>query len=352
LPGTRNFCPIVLRTAKLDNFIRENFSDKAVKIISGVHQDILHRTSAFLLLKDSRASFNIEGESPSHTRTSRWGKAIGQAGIRPLSKEELLRLQQIIIENSRFVNMGFRIKGGFVGEYDRMTGEPIPEHISARWQDLNTLLDGLLETASIMENDHFHPVLSAAKISFGFVFIHPFEDGNGRIHRYMIHHILAEMKFTPRGIIFPVSSAILERMDDYRKVLEIYSQPLLDFIKWKKTPDNNIEVLNETIDYYRYFDATVQAEFLYECVESTIKKIIPNEVSYLQKYDTMKIWLDDNFEMPDKMVALLIRFLEQGNGKLSKRALEKEFKALTSAEIQNIEKQYKIFFMNDQSPLI
>jgi sigma54-dependent transcription regulator len=31
------------------------------------------------------------------------------------------------------------------------------------------------------------------------------------------------MKFTPQGIIFPVSTAILDRIDDYRKVLESYS---------------------------------------------------------------------------------------------------------------------------------
>lgn len=103
-----------------------------------------------------------------------------------------------------------------------------------------------------------------------------------------------------------------------RKVLETYSQSTLDFIKWKRTADNNIEVLNETIDYYRYFDATAQTEFLFECVESTIDNVIPQEVAYLQKYDAMKTWLDDNFEMPDRKVALLIRFLEQNSGILSK----------------------------------
>jgi hypothetical protein len=130
-----------------------------------------------------------------------------------------------------------------------------------------------------------------------------------------------------------VSSAILERIDDYRKVLETYSQPILDFIKWKITEDNNVEVLNETIDYYRYFDATVQSEFLFECVESTIDSIIPQEVAYLQKYDAMKTWLDDNFEMPDRMVAVLIRYLEQNKGLFSKRATEKEFVALSASEI-------------------
>jgi Fic family protein len=344
LPGTMNFCPLINKTAKLEKYIKENLSEKTIELIQGVHKDVLLRTSVFLLLKDSKASFTIEGETPTQNRAVRWGKAIGQAGGKPLSKEEFLRLQQIVIENSRFMEMGLRTKGGFVGEHDRTTGEPIPEHISARWQDLDTLVSGLLDTVSLLENTHFHPVLSAAKIAFGFVFIHPFVDGNGRIHRYLIHHLLTKMRFTPKGIIFPVSSAILERIDDYRKVLEIYSQPLIDFIEWKKTTDNNIEVLNETIDYYRYFDATAQSEFLFECVEYTINSIIPQEVSYLQKYDAMKAWLDDNFEMPDKMVALLIRFLEQNNGALSVRARKNEFMELTDNEIQQIETQYQLHF--------
>jgi Fic family protein len=344
LPGTVNFCPLINKTSKLERYIQEDLSGKTNILINGVHKDILLRTSAFLLLKDSKASFTIEGETPTQNRAIRWGKAIGQAGNKPLSKEELLRLQQIVIENSRFVSMGFRTEDGFVGEHDRSTGEPIPEHISARWQDLDTLMNGLLDTASLLEKKQFHPVLTAATIAFGFVFIHPFVDGNGRIHRYLIHHLLSKMNFTPQGIIFPVSAAILERIADYRKVLENFSHPLIEFIEWKKTRNNNIEVLNETIDYYRYFDATLQTEFLFECVDYTINKIIPEEVAYLYKYDNMKAWLDDTFQMPDKTVALLIRFLEQNNSALSKRAREKEFKDLTDKEVRDIEKHYKIYF--------
>jgi len=156
-----------------------------------VHKDILLRTSAFLLLKDSKASFTIEGENPTQNRDVRWGKAIGQAGSKPLSKEELLRLQQIVIDDNRFVQMGYRLEGGFIGEHDRNTGEPIPEHISARWQDIETLMGGLLESARQMESTSFNPVLTAALIAFGFVFIHPFVDGNGRLHRYLIHHLIS-----------------------------------------------------------------------------------------------------------------------------------------------------------------
>jgi hypothetical protein len=344
LAGNVNFCPLIFKTRQIEKYIAVNLSAKTISVISDVHKDILQLTSAFLLLKDSKASFTIEGEQPSHNRALRWGKAIGQAGSNPLSNEELLRLQQIIIDNDRFIYMGFRVEEGFIGEHDRHTGEPIPEHISARWQDIDTLINGMLAAEQQMETAGIHPVLIATMIAFGFVFIHPFEDGNGRLHRYLIHHILATTRFTPQGIIFPVSAAILERIDDYRKVLESYSQPLLDFIEWKQTPNNNVEVLIDTIDYYRYFDATKQAEFLFECVDYTVNKIIPEEVKYLRSYDGMKSWLDNRFQMPDKTVALVIRFLNQNDGKLSKRAKEKEFAIFTNDEVAEIEEHYQVYF--------
>lgn len=344
LPGNRDFCPLIFKTEKLGNYLQANLADEKIKQLKNFHKEILQRAAAFLLLKDSKASFTIEGESPKSKRAARWGKAIGEAGKNPLSKEELLRLQQLVIESKRFVKMGFRRQGGFVGDHDRATGEPLPEHISARWQDLDQLVSGLLETNKTLNESDFDAVLAASLIAFGFVFIHPFQDGNGRIHRYIIHHVLARKRFTQQSLIFPVSASILDHIDDYRRVLQKYSHPLLDFINWKTTPDNNVEVNNETIDYYRYFDATPQAEFLYDCVYDTIQNIIPQEVKYLEKYDRFKRFIDDEFEMPDKMVATLVRFLEQSEGKLSKRAKEKEFSGLTNAEVNKIERVYAEIF--------
>jgi len=345
LPGTVDFCPLIFKTEKLNASIAANLSEQQKTFLKKVHKDVLQRASSFLLLKDSKASFTIEGENPPNARAARWGKAIGQAGGKPLSEEELNRLQQIVIENGRFVEMGFRKKGGFVGEHDRTTGEPIPEHISARWQDIEQLINGLLKTNTLLEQD-FDAVLAAAIVAFGFVFIHPFEDGNGRLHRYIIHHVLAKKKFTQQGVIFPVSASILDHIDDYRTVLESYSHPILDYIKWKETPDHNVEVLNETIDLYRYYDATKQAEFLYDCTADTINRVIPEEVNYLIQYDEFKKYMDNNFEMPDKLIATLVRFLQQNNGVLSKRAKEKEFKMLKEEEINQIEVTFKEMFNN------
>jgi len=344
LPGTNRFCPLIRKNAKLEQYIASSLATQSDKFLRGIRKDILQRASAFLLLKDSKASFTIEGESPKSKRAVRWGHAIGQAGMQELTKEELIRLQQLVIENPRFVEMGFRTKGGFVGEHDRESGEPLPDHISAKWDDIDSLISGLIDMQKLLLNDDFDPVLAASILAFGFVFIHPFEDGNGRIHRYLIHHVLAQKKFAQQGIIFPVSASILDHIGDYRKVLENYSHPLLDFIEWKETPDHNIEVINDTMDYYRYYDATTQAEFLYDCVHDTIENIIPSEIKYLMQYDTFKNYLEEEFEMPDKLVAMAVHFLDQNNGKLSKRARDKEFNGLTEKEILNLEARYKEVF--------
>jgi hypothetical protein len=351
LPGTVNFCPLVFKTPKLEQYIQANLDTQQYSYLQGIRKDILQRATAFLLLKDSKASFTIEGESPRSKRAVRWGYAIGQAGMKALSNEEFIRLQQLVIENPRFLEMGYRHKGGFVGEHDRSTGEPIPDHISAKCQDIELLMAGFLETDALLSRNEIDAVICAAALAFGFVFIHPFEDGNGRLHRYLIHHILAQKKFSQQGIIFPVSAAILDKINEYKAVLEAYSLPLLDFIQWKETEDHNVEVLNDTIDFYRYFDATKQAEFLYDCVRDTIENIIPQEVAYLTQYDTFKRMMEDEYEMPDKLIALLVRFLEQNNGILSNRAREKEFERLTDKEVQAIERIYiEIFTSNQLKP--
>jgi len=344
LPGTPEFCPLIFKTNKLEEFIASNFQDQKNTYINSIHKEVMQRAASFLLLKDSKASYTIEGENPGTNRALRWGKAIGEARKNPLTKDELLRLQEIIIESKRFTKMGFRTEGGFVGDRERISGEPIPDHISARWQDLEQLIGGLIDTYHLLDKEKFDPVLTATIIAFGFVFIHPFSDGNGRIHRYLIHHILAKLNITHQGIIFPISASILDKIEDYRNVLESYSHPILELIEWETTSDHNVEVQNETIDFYRYFDATKQAEFLFDCVQDTILRIIPEEVSYIYKYDEFKRFLDDKFEMPDKLVSILVRFLEQNNGTLSLRAKTKEFALLSEEEVKEIELHFKEIF--------
>jgi hypothetical protein len=187
-------------------------------------------------------------------------------------------------------------------------------------------------------------VIAAAILSFGFVNIHPFEDGNGRVHRYLIHHVLARRGFNPPGIHFPVSAAILEKIDQYKDVLESYSRRLLPLVQWEPTLNGNVRVLNDTADFYRFFDATPHAEFLYACVRKTIEEDLPIETRFLESYDRFRSGVEAIVDMPDRMIDNLLGFLRQNSGRLSKRAREIEFARLTAEEVRRIEELYESAF--------
>ena len=335
---------MVRKTDKIKNLIAKDLSGSIEKEVDGRDKELIRRTAAFLLLKDSKASFAIEGEYPPNIRARNWGKAIGQAGKKQLTIEELERLQDIIIGTKKLKNMGMRTQEGFIGEHDRETFTPLPDHISAKVKDLPSLMKGLLDANITLQESAYDPVLAATTIAFGFVFIHPFSDGNGRIHRYIVHHILARMGYVKRGMIFPVSAAILNRIDEYQSVLESYSSQRLDLIEWKPTTDYNVKILGETIDLYRYYDLTLQVEFLYECIEDTIEHIIPDELDYFEKYDKMTQYVNTFLSLPDTTVDLLIKFLSQNDGKLSKNKREKEFDELSNEDVSMIEDNFQIIF--------
>src|SRR5207245_2131505 len=175
----------------------------------------------------------------------------------------------------------------------------------------------MLEANDRMSKDGVDAVLQAAATAFGFVYIHPFGDGNGRMHRCLIHHVLGERKFTPPGLVFPVSSVMLDRIEDYRTVLQGHSGPLMQFIEWRPTAQRNVEVLNDTADLYRYYDCTEEAEFLYACVRRTVESDLPREIDYLRRHDEAIRRIMDAVEMPDRIAENLVMFIRHNQGTLS-----------------------------------
>jgi hypothetical protein len=337
LPGTPAFCPMVRRTESIVAWQRASLGDEARRVIGRTRSDVMARAAAFLLLSDSGASYRIEGEKPSRDRLRRWGQTIARAGTIPLSVMELERLQREVIGDDRFVHLGLREQGGFVGEHDRHTHTPIPEHISARPDDLESLVEGIASFDERAGRGGMDAVAAAAAVAFGFVYVHPFEDGNGRVHRWLIHHVLAAAGFAAPGLVFPVSAVMLREIAAYRAVLESYSRALLPHVEWEPTADGNVQVLNDTASWYRYFDATAHAEFLYRCVASTVRIDLPYEVAFLSAYDRFVEGMADVVDMPSRRIDLLHRFLLQNGGRLSARAREKEFHSFTDDEVARVE---------------
>lgn len=340
LPGTVAFCPMVRRTSLLDTLSRGDLPARVRNVIGAISGDVLGRAAAFFLLSDSRASYRIEGETPSGDKMTRWAHRVKRAGTTPLSVELFESLQRAVLGDVRFQHLGLRETGGFVGEHDRATRAPVPEHISARAEDVRSLMDGIVAYDERAGRGAMDGVVAAAVEAFGFVYIHPFEDGNGRIHRWLLHHVLAGSGFAPAGMVFPVSAVMLREINAYRETLRSYSRRLLPCIEWLATESGNVDVLNETRPWYRYFDATQHAEFLYRCVEATVEHDLPYELAYLEAYDQFTHAVNDRIDMPAGTLDLLHSFLRQNSGQLSSRARTKEFALLTNDEVRWIEEQY------------
>jgi hypothetical protein len=149
--------------------------------------------------------------------------------------------------------------------------------------------------------------------------------------------VLTERRFTPPGMVFPVSTVMLDRLEDYRTTLQSHSGPLMPFIEWRPTPERNVEVLNETADLYRYFDCTEEAEFLYTCVRRTVEYDMPREVDYLRRHDEAIDRIMNAVEMPDRVAENLLLFIRKNRGTLSKKRREGEFHALRDDEVTLIE---------------
>jgi Fic family protein len=90
-----------------------------------------------------------------------------------LSVAEFERLQRIVIGDSRFPQLGLRTEGSFVGTHDRKTHEPAPVHISAKAEDLPSLMKGVVAYDERVRKAGIDAVIVAAALAFGFVYIHP-----------------------------------------------------------------------------------------------------------------------------------------------------------------------------------
>ena len=336
LLGTAKLCPIIQRNEMIKEYLASDLSANISTIFNGISKSLIRRAASFLLLSDSKASFEIEGERASRNRIESWGKIINEAGKVSLSHAEIERLHTILMEDARFIKIGLRQNEVFLGDRDR-DNIPIPEFIGAKSEDLATLIESWIELDTLLEEDQVDPILHATIIAFSFVYIHPLEDGNGRIHRYLLHHILAERGIYPKGMIFPISSVILEEIENYREILVSHTSPLMGMIKWEATEKGNVKILNNTIDLYRFFNITKSCEFIYRLVERTINETLPNELNYLASFDKACKNINEIVTMPDNMIKTLITYILQNKGKLSKKKKEKYYEQLTIEEIQKIE---------------
>lgn len=334
LLGGPSFCPFVRKTARLQQLMNARVDREARALVEGCDPDVLARAVNYLFTKETRSSFAIEGENPSGTKTERFVAALRHAGeFDPSDEESLVKLQNSIVDH-RYAAKSYRDFQNFVGETVGGYREVV-HFVCPKPEDVSSLMSGWAQMCQRLRSST-DPVIEAALAAFAFVFIHPFEDGNGRIHRYLIHHVLAAEGFSPPGVLFPVSAAIVRDRKSYDQALESFSRPVMELIDWQFTPEKEVQVINRTDRLYRFFDATKISEFLYEKVVETVEKDLKEELDFVGVYDAAVNAVMERIDMPDRKASLFVRLCMQNSGRLSK-AKRPMFDELSDQELSELE---------------
>lgn len=345
LLGGKDFCPVVRNTHQLEELLNVDYTGEIENLKSEYSVEVFNRATQYLYRKETKSSYEIESEKPTPDRMNRFVNLLYEAGRKSaketLSEETLTNLQNAIVD-PRYKQEGYRKFQNYIGQTNYRL-EEIYHYVCPPPVWVHPMMNGLLNSEE--KTKSLSPIVRAAIVSFGFVFIHPFLDGNGRIHRFLIHDFLARDGFVEKGIILPVSAHMLNNMAEYDTVLESYSVPLMKRIQFSKDEEGELIINNieEVECYYKYPDLTLQTSFLAKTINETIKQDLNDELLFLERYDELKREILQLIDMPDQRVNEIIVFLHQNKGIFPKRR-KKNFPEIIEEEFSKIEDIYRVIF--------
>jgi hypothetical protein len=330
--GDRRFCPVVSSDAYPGPAFLEGLLERAASLsaqseVGGLYERAIH----YLYLSETRGSFAIERETPSASKEERFVQILRQAGdIKGLNEERLVAIQNAVVRDVYSREASYRTHQNWLENHaGRITFFPHP-------------VEGLRETmagweAFVNEDERgIDPLIRAACAAFGFVYLHPFMDGNGRLHRFVIHHVLAHSGLVSPDMVIPVSAVIMKHIPTYHQVLSAFSEPvtrLWDYLRH----DDGPQILNAPgCAPYRYFQADQEVGFLGQMFQEAVEQEIPRELGFLRGYDAAVAAIDAEFDLPQKEIALLVRMIQGNQGRLSKKK-RPQFDRLPDEVISRIE---------------
>lgn len=332
LPGRPEFCPMMYLGPEAERDWLYDVSAGVQALDDTYGTELLLRSSAWLTLKESRASFAIEHEADKASRVKRFAAAIGEFSGRmddPMSPESLLTLQKAVL-GEQALRLGIRRSPVFVGQNSFRA--QIVHYIAPSEELVAGMLDAIRHFELCTRGAN--AVARAAAVSFAFVCLHPLADGNGRVHRFLVNHLLAADKAVPVNIIVPVSATIAgsaKGRAEYDQALEIISKPFMQvyadcyrFGQRRTCPDGvltDFEFLqtSDAQHAWRYLDLSGHARYLSAVLRQTVEHEMAEEALVLRQNDQAREAIKDLVEMPDFDADRIIRSLQQENWQVSNK---------------------------------
>ena len=343
--GTRDFCPTIRKTpeiltlAKTD--VYKTAYEEVQKLGKSISADIIGRSVNYLYTKETRSSTEIENERPDKKRMQRFLNAIKNAGLFELSKDKLIDIQNQIVADS--------VRASDYRECEIYVGSTIQKfsivdedvhYVGAKAEHIESLMDGLFKTHdNLMLDGEVPSLIHASIVSFAEVYIHPFDDGNGRIHRYLIHDVMKQREPDHKFII-PISAAILKNTERYDEVLETISKPIMAMLDWELDAENgNRMVINNDIEFmYRFPDYTEHVKFVYEMMNSAISSDLIEEICLLLVFDVIKTSINRAADVPNMKLDTLVSIIISGGGAVSNKKRGLFLKYLSEEGLAEVEK--------------
>lgn len=292
------------------------------------------RSAVWMTLRESKASFAIEGEAEQSNRIRRFANVLARRtgqGSWPLDHHALAELQRDILgARTSLTQFGIRQSPVFVGEVVRY--EELVHYVAPPADDVHDMLDGLL--TFIDRTAGQSPVMRSAACAFGFVYIHPLADGNGRLHRFLVNDVLRRDGAVKDPMILPVSSMItsdqFERRS-YDRILDGFSRPLTEALvgRYEFSATHNRYPDGVSSNFvchgdeharpaWRFPDLTGHVIYLSRVLERTLLEEMREESLYLRAHTRARAAIKDIVEMPDAQIDRVIRSVEANQGRLSK----------------------------------
>lgn len=340
--GSLAYCATVERTAAINSALQRPVLDRANQVLGSMDATIRDRALEWAYLSETRGSFEIEGEVPGASKQAAFVRILQQAHLRePLSEAYLTALQNTTITNPMQQAVAFRHEQNHLARSDMsaaaVTYVPPPP----------TLARELMDVLMDWSNHHLEnvpPLIAASVVSFGFVFIHPFMDGNGRLSRFLLHQTLCRTGALANGLILPVSVAMKKHEAEYLAALQQFSRPMRDKwdVRWIDGAQFEYHYLgNSHYDAYRYWDATPAAEFCLEMAELALDEELHNETEFLIRYDIAHNAVNEAFDLVNTDLAILLISAFQNGGVVSKRRRDQFQHRVPDAAFSFIEEAVK-----------
>jgi fido (protein-threonine AMPylation protein) len=311
--GTVDFCPVVQRSALPQSPSLAELLDEAKRTLETLTDPALYeRAISYLYLSETRSSFAIEREKPSADKQERFVQLLRRAGETATVDEDwLVSLQNTVVRDVFSQEASYRTTQNWLEDAaGRVTFFPPPP------DELRRAMDGW--AAFVNDSGRCTDALvKAACAAFGFVYLHPFLDGNGRLHRFLIQHVLAKSEPLPGGAVVPVSAVILKNIPDYLSVLSGFSRPVTQLWNYVRGDAGPVVTRSPDGRAYRFFDASREVRFLHRMIQEAVEDEIPRELAWLTGYDIAFQQLDAEFDLPQKDLSALIRMIQSNQGTLS-----------------------------------